>query len=945
MTPPKEIYLIDGSAYLYRAFHAIRNLSNAKGLPTNATYGFTTMLMKLIKERSPEYLAMFFDMKGPTFRHEMYDQYKANRPPMPEEMAQQIPWIKQVVTAFSIPIVEKQGFEADDLIGTLSRRASEAGFHVVMVTGDKDFMQLVGDGCEMWDPMKEKRTDPATVKAELGITPDQVIDMLGLTGDTADNIPGVPGIGPKTALKLIAEYGSIQGIYDNLDALTSKKAMHKKLVENREQALLSRKLVVIDRFVDLDPALQDLETFKMGKPDKAALADLFKTLEFRRLQQEFFEAEPSPEKHYRCLTDLDEIEKVLNQLKEHLNGSSRSKKGLAPLQKNDTPSAREAAPPHGDKAVAAVHADPPVFAIDTETTSPHPMRADLVGISFSWEAHTAYYIPVGHVAPEGITLESAASLSQPDKTAVLALFKPILEDPSILKVGQNIKYDYIVLAKQGIRMQGMYFDTMIASYLLNPSQRGHSLDQLALNLLGHKTIKYDEVTGKGKNQILFSEVAMDTATPYACEDADLTLQLYEILKARIKENELTDLMTTLEMALVPVLAQMEMTGIIVDQEKLHALSKGFQLEMERVEKDIFALAGDTFNINSSQQLGHILFEKLKLPVQKKTKKKTGYSTDIAVLTKLADHHELPALILRYRSLGKLKSTYTDALQQLVHPETGRIHTSFNQAITATGRLSSSDPNLQNIPIRTEEGKKIRESFIPRAGWKMVAADYSQIELRILAHCADDAILIDAFTHDEDIHTRTATEVFQALPGMITDDLRRQAKAINFGIVYGMGAYKLSQELGISRKMAQTYIDHYFARYAGVKRYIDETISQARETGEVTTLLGRKRKLDDINATNANVRGFAERMAINTPIQGSAADLIKLAMIRMDQALKTDGMETKMLLSVHDEILFEAPKDELDQLKGLIHKKMEGVFDLKVPLKVNMDVGENWAEAH
>ena len=404
-------------------------------------------------------------------------------------------------------------------------------------------------------------------------------------------------------------------------------------------------------------------------------------------------------------------------------------------------------------------------------------------------------------------------------------------------------------------------------------------------------------------------------------------------------------MTTLEMSLVPVLAQMEMTGIMVDQEKLHALSKGFQLEMEGMEKDIFALAGDTFNINSSQQLGHILFEKLKLPVQKKTKKKTGYSTDIDVLTKLADHHELPALILRYRSLGKLKSTYTDALQQLVHPETGRIHTSFNQAITATGRLSSSDPNLQNIPIRTDEGKKIRESFIPRPGWKMVAADYSQIELWILAHCADDAILIDAFTNDEDIHTRTATEVFQALPGMITDDLRRQAKAINFGIVYGMGAYKLSQELGISRKMAQTYIDHYFARYAGVKRYIDDTISKARETGEVMTLLGRKRKLNDINAANANVRGFAERMAINTPIQGSAADLIKLAMIRMDQALKAGGMETKMLLSVHDEILFEAPKDELDQLKGLIHKEMEGVFDLKVPLKVNMDVGENWAEAH
>ena len=509
MSSPKTIYLIDGSAYLYRAFHAIRNLSNSKGLPTNATYGFTTMLMKLIKERSPEYLAMFFDMKGPTFRHAMYDQYKANRPPMPAEMAQQIPWIKQVVAAFSIPIIEKQGFEADDLIGTLSRRAVEAGFHVVMVTGDKDFMQLVGDGCEMWDPMKEKRTDPATVKSALGITPEQVIDMLGLTGDTADNIPGVPGIGPKTAVKLIAEYGSIQGIYDNLDALKSKKAMHKKLVENREEALLSRKLVVIDRFVDLDPTLQDLETFKMGRPDKAALADLFKTLEFRRLQQEFFEAEPTPEKHYRCLNHLDEIEGVLDALRADLN---------IPLPHANVPIANTDGGPEDTDTTS--HRDlsnslfnRPVFAIDTETTSPHPMRADLVGISFSWEAHTAYYIPVGHVAPAGITLESDAPLSQPDKAAVLALFRPLLEDPSILKVGQNIKYDYIVLTKQGIRMQGMYFDTMIASYLLNPSQRGHSLDQLALNLLGHQTIKFDEVTGKGKNQILFSEVAIDNRHP------------------------------------------------------------------------------------------------------------------------------------------------------------------------------------------------------------------------------------------------------------------------------------------------------------------------------------------------------------------------------------------------------------------------------------------------
>lgn len=971
MTSSRSIYLIDGSAYLYRAFHAIRNLSNSKGMPTNAVYGFTTMLLKLLKERSPEYVAMFFDMKGPTFRHEMYDQYKANRPPMPDEMAQQIPWIKKVVTAMGVPIIEKQGFEADDLIGTCARLALEADFHVVMVTGDKDFMQLVSDGCEMWDPMKEKRTDVATVKTELGISPEQVIDMLGLTGDTSDNIPGVPGIGPKTALKLIADYGSIQGIYDNIDALKSKKAMHKKLVDHREDAFLSRKLVVIDRFVSLASEEGEIENLKIGEPDNDALSELFKTLEFRKLQQEFFEAQPVPEKHYHCLTDIDAIDKVLGTLKAHLKGAPVSKKGAdSALDKDrssdqkrrsvESPSKKG---PVDKKDIAEskkMSADDlfrsPVFAIDTETTSPHPMFADLVGISFSWEPHIAYYIPLGHVtlrsgddeldfAPHDTHNPLDNTPIQPDKSAVLARFKPILEDSAILKVGQNIKYDAIVLAKQGIEMQGMHFDTMIASYLLNPSFRGHGLDQIALNLLGHKTIKYEDVTGKGKHQILFSEVDLDTATPYACEDADITLQLYGILKKRVLEEGLWELMERIEMPLVPVLARMEMNGIRVDREKLASFSKGFQLEMEGMEKKIHGLAGEPFNINSSQQLGHILFEKLKLPVQKKTKKKTGYSTDIDVLTKLAEKHELPALILRYRSLGKLKSTYTDALQQLVHPETGRIHTSFNQTVTATGRLSSSDPNLQNIPIRTEEGRRIRETFIPREGWKMVAADYSQIELRILAHCADDAILIEAFTQDEDIHTRTAAEVFQALPGMITSELRRQAKAINFGIVYGMGAYKLSQELGISRKMAQTYIDNYFARYAGVKGYIDDTIEKAKGTGEVSTLLGRKRKLDEINAANANVRGFAERMAINTPIQGSAADIIKLAMIRMDQAIVEEKMETKMLLSVHDEILFEAPEHELERLKVLIHENMEGVIDLKVPLKVNMDIGENWAEAH
>ncbi|MFK5952688.1 MAG: DNA polymerase I [Desulfobacterium sp.] len=891
----KKIFFIDGSAYLYRAFHAIRNLSNSKGLPTNATFGFTRMLLKLIKEENPEYIALFFDVKGPTFRHQMYDQYKANRPPMPEEMAQQIPYIKQMITAFGIPIVEKQGFEADDLIGTCARLAEESGFSTVMVTGDKDFMQLVTDHCVIYDPMKDKTIDKATIQAEFNLTPAQIIDMLGLAGDTADNIPGVPGVGPKTAMKLLEAHGSVQGIYDHLDELKGKKALHKKLSDNREQAFLSLRLVTIDKHVEIP---FQIEAFKAVAPDNDALSSLFQELEFRQLQKEFT-PEPEPmEKTYVCLTDLKKIKQQLNRLKK---------------------------------------AD--IFAIDTETTSKHPMRAELVGISFAHEPHKAYYIPVGHVAFGNEKFE------QPDRQAVLDLIKPILEDAAIPKVGQNIKYDYIVLSRCGISMQGMVFDTMIASHLLNPSHRGHSLDQIALDLLGHKTIKYEEMVGKGKNRITFNEVEIEKAVDYAAEDADITLLAYHILEKRIRENGLNALMKEIEIPLVPVLARMEMNGIRVDTEKLSDLSQSFEQEMFIIEEEIFSLAGERFNVNSSQQLGTILFEKLKLPTQKKTKKKTGYSTDIDVLTKLAQSHELPALILRYRSLGKLKSTYTDALQLLVHPKTHRIHTSFNQSITATGRLSSSEPNLQNIPIRTPEGKEIRASFIPEKGQVLVAADYSQIELRILAHCAEDAILIDAFTHDEDIHTRTAAEVFNTLPGFITPELRRQAKAINFGIVYGMGAFKLGKELEISRKMAQTYIDNYFERYAGVKTYIDTTIATARETGEVVTLLGRKRRLDDINAANANMRGFAERMAINTPIQGSAADLIKLAMIRMEKALTEKNMASRMLLSVHDEILFEVPEKELEALMSLAKEVMENVFELKVPLKVNIDAGSNWAEAH
>ena len=893
MTLPQKIFLIDGSAFLYRAFHAFRNLSTSKGRPTNATFGFARILLKLFKENTPDHAVVLFDVKGPTFRHELYDQYKANRPPMPEELSAQIPDIKRPIRALNIPIMEKQGYEADDLAGTYARLAEGEGFDVVMVTGDKDFIQLVTNRCTLWDPMKDTLKDAALIKAEMGIDPKQFIDVLGLAGDTSDNIPGVAGVGPKTATELIAKFGSIETLYDNLDSLKKKKKLHENLSKSRDLVLLSRKLATIDRFV---PVTETMEDFKLLPYNTQEAFALFQELEFNTLMNEFAKKPDPSEKIYKLITNLGELEKLAHVL---------TNKGI--------------------------------FALDTETTSKNPTEARLVGISFSYRENQGFYIPVGHTSP--------GEVEQPAKEDILRIFKPVLENPDIKKVGQNIKYDYIVLSRFGIFLEGISFDTMIASYLLNPSTRGHSLDSIAMTLFGHKNISYEEVTGKGKNQIGFQDVPIPEAVNYACEDADLTFMAYQELKKSIRDKGLSDLMDTIEMPLIQVLAKMEMEGIRVDGPALKQLSETFELEMKKLEKEIYVLAGEEFNINSSQQLGFILFEKLKLATVKKTKMKTGYSTDVEVLTKLAPTHELPAKLLRYRTLDKLKSTYADALQELVHKETGRIHTSFNQTITATGRLSSSNPNLQNIPIRKEEGKKIRQAFIPKEGHILISADYSQIELRILAHCAEDEILMEAFKNGEDIHTRTAREVFQVLPEFITDDLRSQAKAINFGIVYGMSGFRLANDLNISRKMATAYIDNYFKRYSGVKKFIDTTIENTRKTCETTTLFGRKRRLDDINSSNANVRGFAERAAVNTPIQGSAADLIKLAMIKLDEALEKNQMASKMLLSVHDEIIFECPFEEKDRLMGLVKDIMEHVHPLNVPLKVNFGSGQNWAEAH
>ncbi|MBT8358074.1 MAG: DNA polymerase I [Deltaproteobacteria bacterium] len=892
MKNEKTIYMVDGTAYIYRAYHAVRGLSNSKGLPTNAIFGFTRMLLKLIEDRSPEYIGIFFDSKGPTFRHKIYKEYKANRPPMPEELSMQIPFIKKVTQGFNLPIIEMSGFEADDLIGTCAHMAEESGFSVVMVTGDKDFMQLVTEKSVIWDPMKDKTLDEKSIREVNGIEPPVMVEVMGLSGDTADNIPGVPGIGPKTALSLIKTFGSMENLYEKVDQITKKK-QHENLVNYKEQAFLSRELVTINISAPLKfiPA-----EFEFKEPDNAKLSKLFKDLEFTQLQKAFPEKADLSNKNYRLVQSLKELSDLVSRLKKAK-----------------------------------------IFALDTETTSQNPMKANLVGLSFSMKADEAFYIPCAHDYPD-----VPQQLALKD---VIDLLKPVLENSGSKKIGQNIKYDWIVLYRHGINLKGVVFDTMLASYLINPSKRAHNLDQIALDFLDHKTISYKEVVGKGKSASGFAQVEIDKAVPYACEDADITLMAYHILGPELNKSGLTELLEKVEMPLVPVLMRMEMNGICVDKDKLRNLSKTFETKLTKLEESIYEVAGEKFNIKSTQQLGHILFDKLKLPAKKKTKKKTGFSTDVGVLTNLAVNHELPALILKHRTLAKLKSTYTDALLDLVHPETGRIHTSFNQTVTATGRLSSSDPNLQNIPIRTDEGREIRKAFVPKNRWHLVSADYSQIELRILAHCSDDEILIKAFMEDEDIHTRTAEEVFQVFPSFITDELRRQAKAINFGIIYGMSPFGLSKQLEISQKMAKTYIDNYFTRYKGVKKFMQHTIEEASKTKQTSTLLGRIRLLPDINHSNRNIRQFAERTAINTPIQGSAADLIKVAMIKVDQVFKEKKLKSAMLLSVHDELIFEVPSDELARVKQLIKDIMEGVWDLKVPLKVNVASGENWAQAH
>jgi len=889
MSNRPRLYLIDGSSYIFRAFYAIGHLSNSKGLPTNAIYGFTQMLLKVLKDHRPDYFVVVLDSKAPTFRSQVYQEYKANRPAMPEGLVPQIPYIKKIMEAYRIATLELEGYEADDVIGTLAKKL-ESEADVVIITGDKDILQLVSDRVKVYDTMKEKRFGVDEVIQRFGVPPDQVVEVMGLSGDAIDNIPGVPGIGEKTATELIKAFGSIENLLAHLDQVPKKK-LRENLQSYGEQARLSRQLATIHTDVPIQYQMKD---FSSSPPDLKTLREIFKELEFNKLLKELPEEKPLVQSDYHLITEENEFLSLLEDLR-------KSKR----------------------------------FAIDLETTSPYPMWADLVGLSLSHTPKQAFYIPVAHQQREGI--------QQLPLPWVLEQLKPLFEDEALSKIGQNIKYEWIVLKRYGIELRGIGCDTMIASYLLNPTKHNHNLGEIAREYLDRSVTDYKEVAGTGAKALTFDQIDLERARDYSCEDADVTLQLSQLLLPKLTDGGFKELFDQVEMPLLVVLAKMEMNGVKLDSDLLNDFSKEMEIQLQQKEERIYTLAGETFNINSSQQLGKVLFDKLKLPAVKKTK--TGYSTDVDVLTKLSLHHELPQEILVYRNLTKLKSTYIDSLPRLIHPKTGRIHTSYNQTVTATGRLSSSDPNLQNIPIRTDEGNRIRQAFIPEKGWRIASADYSQIELRLLAHLSQDETLVEAFRRDEDIHARTASEIFGVPLEKVNPMMRREAKVINFGIIYGMSAYGLAQQLNIEPKIAQAYIDEYFKRYTGVQAYIEKSLEEARQKGYVTTLLQRRRYLPDIQSPTVAIRQASERMAINTPLQGTAADIIKVATIRIQKQIEELRLSTKMIMQVHDELVFEVIEQEVEKALPMIQKEMEGVMELSVPLKVSIESGKNWAEVH
>ncbi|MDZ7331713.1 MAG: DNA polymerase I [candidate division KSB1 bacterium] len=902
----KKLFLIDGSALAYRSYFAfVKNpLINSRGENTSAIFGFLNSLLKIMDEHQPEYLAAVFDTPEPTFRHKIYPEYKATRQKMPDEMSEQLPRIRQVLEALRVPIIEVPGLEADDVMGSLATKAAQLGFETYLVTADKDFYQLVSPNIKVYDPGRAGKEsevlDEAGVVRKIGLPPSKIVDYLSLMGDSSDNVPGVEGIGPKTAFELLQQFDSLDQIYQNLDKI-DRESLRNKLEQSRELAFLSRQLVTLNTQASLEI---DFEKLRRSEPDRGRTFQLLKELEFNSLLDRFTVSEKTAEVNYMTITTQQQLEQLIEQLRSCSQ-----------------------------------------FTFDLETTDVDPMKAEIVGLSFCWKEGEAYYIPtVSAKTEKSADLFSAEKFKGMPLQSVLSQLAPIFQDEAIKKSGQNVKYDLLVLSRAGIEVRGVDFDTMIASYVVNPSLRQHNLDALALTYFNYQKIPTKDLIGAGKKQITMAEVPIEEVSRYACEDADYTQRLRLVLEPMLIKYDLKKLFDEVEMPLVHVLMEMERAGVSLDVPLLEKMSRELSQRLDELIENIYQLAGQRFNINSTKQLADILFKKLGLPVKKKTK--TGPSTDVDVLEELAKEHQLPRELLEYRQLSKLKSTYVDALPRLINPETGRVHTSYNQTVAATGRLSSSDPNLQNIPIRTEIGRKIREAFIPADDRHVILdADYSQIELRIMAHLSQDPMLIKAFQEGKDIHRETAALVFKVAPEEVTEEMRRRAKEVNFGIMYGMGAYGLASRLEIPQEEAEMFIINYFASYPKIQEFMMQTQEFARKNGYVTTLLNRRRYLPDIHSDNRRVREFAERNAINTPIQGTAADLIKVAMINIYRRMKAERLGAKMIMQVHDELVFEVPIDEVDQMKSLVREEMEGAIELSVPIKVDIGVGKNWLEAH
>jgi DNA polymerase-1 len=905
-TPP--VVLVDGSSYLFRAYHALPPLTTSKDHPTGAIKGVISMIRRLEQDFPGSKMVVVFDAKGKTFRHDLYEEYKANRPPMPEDLACQIEPIHEIVKAMGLPLLTVTGVEADDVIGTLANEATSKGIDVVVSTGDKDMAQLVSDHVTLINTMTETRMDRDGVVEKFGVTPEQIVDYLALVGDKVDNIPGVNKCGPKTAVKWLQSYENLDNVIEHADEIKGKIGEY--LREATETLPLSRELATIRTDVELDFGLEDL---KLREQDDKQLLELFKEYEFRTWIAELEEGEtsssgkaqssdekPGPEtgkKDYRVITDQKELDQWVERLKSA-----------------------------------------ELFAFDTETTSLRYMDAEIVGVSFAIEPGEAAYVPLGH--------DYMGAPEQLDRDQVLNQLKPLLEDPGLAKVGQNLKYDKNVLANHGISLEGIAEDTMLESYVLNSVATRHDMDSLAMYYLGEKTISFESIAGKGAKQLTFNQIDLEKAGPYAAEDADITLRLHQTLRPKLKQTgKLASVYEDIDLPLVPVLSRMEQRGTLISASTLRQHSQELAERMAELEKEAHEVAGETFNLGSTKQLQAIFYDKMGLPVVKKTPKGAP-STAEPVLQELAHEHELPRLILEHRSLSKLKSTYTDTLPELIHHRTGRVHTSYHQAVTATGRLSSSEPNLQNIPIRSEQGRRIRQAFIAPEGYKLVAADYSQIELRIMAHLSGDRGLLKAFEKGEDIHKATASEVFGVCLEEVSSDQRRSAKAINFGLIYGMSAFGLSRQLDVERKLAQQYIDRYFERYPGVLKYMDNIRKQAHDDGFVETLFGRRLYLPEINARNKQLQQAAERTAINAPMQGTAADIIKRAMVDVENwLLKEHADEARMTMQVHDELILEVKESALDKIRSGLEKRMSAAADLDVPLLVEAGAGDNWDEAH